>query len=198
MPAIIRRTLLTTQTTFEEGGKTVATPTRLFAAMAIIRNPWFGRGYVENLRPEIHDVAPGLGKVLTNMLMEATGGALEGCGKASIVGSGGEIEHAQAMTHTLHFGNQFREAINAKSYLVFTNTRGAMGTPLMIPLMHKDDGGMRSHYQTIHTVVPDAPAEDEIVVALGASIGGHPNHRIGDRYEDLKDMGHDVDNPAGV
>ena len=198
MPALIRRTLLTTQTTFEEGGKTVATPTRLFAAMAIIRNPWFGRGYVENLRPEIHDVAPGLGKVLTNMLMEATGGALEGCGKASIVGSGGEIEHAQAMTHTLHFGNQFREAINAKSYLVFTNTRGAMGTPLMIPLMHKDDGGMRSHYQTIHTVVPDAPAEDEIVVALGASIGGHPNHRIGDRYEDLKDMGHDVDNPAGV
>ena len=198
MPAIIRHTLLTTQTTFEEGGKTVATPTRLFAAMAIIRNPWFGRGYVENLRPEIHDVAPGLGKVLTNMLMEATGGALEGCGKASIVGSGGEIEHAQAMTHTLHFGNQFREAINAKSYLVFTNTRGAMGTPLMIPLMHKDDGGMRSHYQTIHTVVPDAPAEDEIIVALGASIGGHPNHRIGDRYEDLKDMGHDVDNPAGV
>ena len=198
MPAIIRRTLLTTQTTFEEGGKTVATPTRLFAAMAIIRNPWFGRGYVENLRPEIHDVAPGLGKVLTNMLMEATGGALEGCGKASIVGSGGEIEHAQAMTHTLHFGNQFREAINAKSYLVFTNTRGAMGTPLMIPLMHKDDGGMRSHYQTIHTVVPDAPSEDEIIVALGASIGGHPNHRIGDRYEDLKDMGHDVDNPAGV
>ena len=198
MPALIRRTLLTTQTTFEEGGKTVATPTRLFAAMAIIRNPWFGRGYVENLRPEIHDVAPGLGKVLTNMLMEATGGALEGCGKASIVGSGGEIEHAQAMTHTLHFGNQFREAINAKSYLVFTNTRGAMGTPLMIPLMHKDDGGMRSHYQTIHTVVPDAPAEDEIIVALGASIGGHPNHRIGDRYEDLKDMGHDVDNPAGV
>ena len=198
MPAIIRRTLLTTQTTFEEGGKTVATPTRLFAAMAIIRNPWFGRGYVENLRPEIHDVAPGLGKVLTNMLMEATGGALEGCGKASIVGSGGGIEHAQAMTHTLHFGNQFREAINAKSYLVFTNTRGAMGTPLMIPLMHKDDGGMRSHYQTIHTVVPDAPAEDEIIVALGASIGGHPNHRIGDRYEDLKDMGHDVDNPAGV
>ena len=198
MPATVRRTLLTSQTTFEEGGHAVDTPTRLFAAMAIIRNPWFGRGYVENLRPEIHDVAPGLGKLLTGMLMDATGGALEGCGKASVVGSGGEIEHAQAMTHTLHFGNQFREAINAKSYLVFTNTRGSMGTPIMIPLMHKDDGGMRSHYQTIHTVVPDAPAEDEIIVALGASIGGHPNHRIGDRYQDLKEMGNDVDNPAGV
>jgi hypothetical protein len=111
---------------------------------------------------------------------------------------GGEIEHAQAMTHTLHFGNQFREAINAKSYLAFTNTRGAAGTSLMIPLMHKDDGGMRSHYQTIHTTVPDAPADDEILIALGASIGGHPLHRIGNCHDDLRDMGRDVDNPAGV
>ena len=37
-----------------------------------------------------------------------------------------------------------------------------------------------------------------IVIVLGASIGGHPYRRIGDRYEDLKEMGHDVDNPAGV
>ena len=64
--------------------------------------------------------------------------------------------------------------------------------------MHKDDGGLRSHYQTIHTSIPDAPAEDEIVIALGASIGGHPNHRIGNRYSDLEEMGRNVDNPAGV
>ena len=36
------------------------------------------------------------------------------------------------------------------------------------------------------------------LVAGGASVGGHPHHRIGDRYEYLKEMGHDVDNPAGV
>jgi hypothetical protein len=46
--------------------------------------------------------------------------------------------------------------------------------------------------------VADAPAPDEIVIALGASIGGRPHHRIGDRYQDLKDLGHDVDNPAAV
>ncbi|MCG6904084.1 MAG: amino acid synthesis family protein [Rhodobacter sp.] len=198
MPAEIRRTLTHAQTTYVEGGCPVPTPTRLVAALAIIRNPWFGRGYVENLRPEIHDIAPGLGKLLTGMVLDITGDALEGCGKASVVGMGGEIEHAQAMTHTLHFGNQFREAINAKSYLAFTNTRGAAGMPIMIPLMHKDDGGLRSHYQTIHLNVPDAPAEDEIIVCLGASVGGHPNHRIGNRYDDLREMGHDVDNPAGV
>ena len=47
-------------------------------------------------------------------------------------------------------------------------------------------------------MVLDAPADDEIIVALGASIGGHPLHRIGDRYQDLREMGRDVGNPAGV
>jgi hypothetical protein len=68
----------------------------------------------------------------------------------------------------------------------------------MIPLMDKNDGGRRSHYLTIQLSIADAPAPDEIVVALGASIGGRPHHRIGDRYQDLKELGHDVDNPAAV
>ena len=178
MPTEIRRTLLNVQTTFEEGGKTVENPTKLVSAMAIIKNPWFGRGYVENLRPEIRETGPIVGKLLTDMILDVTGTALEGYGKASVVGMGGEIEHAQAMTHTLWFGNQYREAVDAKTYLAFANTRGAAGTSIMIPLMDKHDGGRRSHYQTIHLTVPDAPAEDEIIIALGASIGGHPNHRI--------------------
>ncbi len=198
MSVEIRRTLLNIQTTHEEGGKKVDTPTKLVAAMAIIKNPWFGRGYVENLRPEIREAGPVVGKLLTDMILDVTGDALEGYGKASVVGMGGELEHAQALTHTLWFGNQYREAVDAKTYLVFSNTRGSAGTSLVIPLMDKHDGGRRSHYQTIHLQIPDAPAEDEIIVALGASVGGHPNHRIGDRYEDLKEMGRDVDNPAGV
>lgn len=198
MTTEIRRTLVHIQDTHIEGGKAVSTPTKLVAAMAIIKNPWFGRGWIENLRPEIRETGPIVGKLLTDMILGVTGNALEGYGKASVVGMGGEIEHAQALTHTLHFGNQFRDAVNAKSYLAFTNTRGAAGCSLMIPLMDKDDGGRRSHYQTIHLTVPDAPAEDEIIMALGASIGGHPHHRIGDRYEDLREMGRDVDNPAGV
>ena len=64
--------------------------------------------------------------------------------------------------------------------------------------MDKNDPGRRSHYQTIQTSICDAPAEDEIVLALGGSVGGHPHPRIGDRYEELRDLGHDVDNPAGV
>ncbi|MGB0843980.1 MAG: amino acid synthesis family protein [Alphaproteobacteria bacterium] len=198
MSVDIRRTILNIQTTREEGGKKVEVPTKLISALAIIRNPWFGRGWVENLRPEIQETGPVVGKLLTEMILDVTGDAIEGYGKASVVGMGGEIEHAQALTHTLWFGNQFRNAVGAKSYLAFSNTRGAAGTSLMIPLMDKHDGGRRSHYQTIHLNVADAPAEDEIIIALGASIGGHPHHRLGDRYQDLAEMGHDVDNPAGV
>jgi hypothetical protein len=194
----IRRTLAWEQKTFIEGWKKVDEPTRLVAAMMIIKNPWFGRDHVENLRPEILGHGPVIGKMLTEMLLDAVGDQLEGCGKSSVVGMGGEIEHAQAMTHTLHFGNQFREAIGAKSYLAFSNTRGSANCAITIPLMDKHDGGRRSHYQTIQTSIADAPADDEIIIALGASIGGHPNHRIGDRYEDLRDMGRDFDNPAGV
>jgi len=198
MPANIRRTITHVQKTFEEGGKPVDTPTMLVAALAILENPWFGQGFVENLRENIRDICPERGALRTGMILEVTGDELEGYGKASVVGIGGEIEHGSALTHTLFFGNQYRDAVKAKSYLAFTNTRGGAGCPIMIPLMDKDDGGRRSHYQTINLNVPDAPAPDEIVIALGASVGGHPHHRIGNRYIDLEEMGGDVDNPAGV
>ncbi len=200
MPAEIRKTLLHVENTLIEGGKPARTPLKLIAAMAVIRNPWAGRGFVDDLSVEIRACAPGLGALLTEMVLEAAGGGdkVEGYGKAAIVGLNGEVEHASALIHTLHFGNHYRNAVGAKSYLSFCNTRGPANAPLMIPLMDKNDGGRRSHYLTIQTAVADAPAPDEILIALGASIGGRPHHRIGDRYQDLKELGHDVDNPAAV
>jgi hypothetical protein len=200
MPADIRKTLLHVETTLIEGGKAAPTPLKMIAAVAVIRNPWAGLGFVENLTPGIHDAAPGLGEMLTSMILEAAGGGdkVEGYGKSAIVGVNGEVEHASALIHTLRFGNHFREAVGAKSYLAFTNTRGPANASLQIPLMDKNDGGRRSHYLTIQLSVADAPGPDEIVIALGASIGGRPHHRIGDRYQDLKDLGHDIDNPAAV
>ena len=127
-----------------------------------------------------------------------SGEAVEGYGKAAVVGLDGEVEHGSALIHTLRFGNHYRQAVGAKSYLAFTNTRGPANAPLMIPLMDKNDEGRRSHYLTIQTAIPDAPAANEIVIALGASVGGRPHHRIGNRYEDLKDLGHDLSNPAAV
>ncbi|MEM9124374.1 MAG: amino acid synthesis family protein [Pseudomonadota bacterium] len=200
MPAEIRKTLLHMEKTLIEGGKEATTPLTMIASVAVIRNPWAGRGFVDDLGPGIHDCAPALGEMLTDMVLKAAGGGdkVEGYGKAAIVGVNGEIEHGSALIHTLRFGNFYREAVGAKSYLAFTNTRGPANASLQIPLMDKHDGGRRSHYLTIQLQVADAPAPDEIMVALGASVGGRPHHRIGDRYHDLKELGHDVDNPAAV
>lgn len=200
MPAEIRKTLLHVEDTLIEGGKPAPVPLRMIAAVAVIKNPWAGQGFVEDLRPAILDCAPGLGALLTRMILEAAGGGdkVEGYGKSAIVGTDGEVEHASALIHTLRFGNHYREAVGAKSYLAFCNTRGPANAPLLIPLMDKNDGGKRSHYLTIQLSIADAPAADEIVIALGASIGGRPHHRIGDRYQDLQELGHDAENPAAV
>lgn len=172
-------------------GRPAARPLMLFAAAAVLRNPWAGRGFVEDLKPEIQAIAPLLGELLTARILGLAGGgdAVEGYGKAAVVGTAGEIEHASALIHTLRFGNHFRKAVGAKSYLSFTNVRGGPNCAISIPMMHKADEGMRSHYLTVQFAINDAPAPDEIVVALGASVGGRPHHRIGDRYQDLKDLG---------
>ncbi|MEM8732838.1 MAG: amino acid synthesis family protein, partial [Planctomycetota bacterium] len=105
-----------------EGYKPADKPWSLFAVAAVLTNPWAGR-YVEDLKPEIQAFGPILGKLLTDRITAMTGGgdAIEAFGKAAIVGLDGEIEHASGLIHTLRFGNFFREAVGAKSYLAFTN-----------------------------------------------------------------------------
>lgn len=187
----LRKLVAYTEETLIEGQLAAPKPLRLFAVAAVLRNPWAGQGFVQDLGPQVRAVAPMLGQLLTEKLLEqmGSGDAVEGYGKAAVVGTSGEIEHASALIHTLRFGNHFRKAVGAKSYLSFTNTRGGPNCPIAIPLMHKHDEGMRSHYLTIQFSINDAPAPDEVVVALGGSIGGRPHHRIGDRYQDLKELG---------
>ena len=191
MDAKVRKIVTYKEETLIEGGRAAPGPLQLFGVAAVVANPWAGRGFVEDLKPEIHAVAPVLGELLTARILElaGSGDAVEAYGKAAVVGTAGEVEHASALIHTLRFGNHYRKAVGAKSYLSFTNTRGGPDCPIVIPLMHKQDEGMRSHYLTVQFSILDAPAPDEIVVALGASIGGRPHHRIGDRYQDLKELG---------
>ena len=183
-----------------EGGKQASKPLKLVGVAAVVKNPWIGEGFVEDLYPEINRISPVIGSLLTEKLIELIGSSkeIEAYGKAAVSGVDSEIEHGSALIHTLKFGNFLREAVKAKSYLGFTNTRGPANSPVYIPLMDKNDTGRRSHYLTVQFSIPDAPAGDELIAALGAATGGRPHHRIGDRYSDLKSLGRDLDNPAGV
>ncbi|MFC7394139.1 amino acid synthesis family protein [Scopulibacillus cellulosilyticus] len=187
----VRKVFTVMEKTFIEGGKKVDNPVKMVAAIAVIKNPWAGRGFVENLKPEIDAYAPELGTLLVEELLNVVGSPddVEAFGKAAVVGVDGEIEHASAYIHTLKFGNKYRDAVKGTSILSFTNKRGGAGTSITIPMVHKTDESQRSHYITFETNIPDAPRADEIVVAIGASTGGRPHPRTGNRHQDMKEMG---------
>ncbi|WP_449433529.1 amino acid synthesis family protein [Pseudomonas putida] len=186
----IRKIVRCIEETHQEGGKTLARPITMVGLAVVIKNPWAGRGFVEDLYPEIRAYSSDLGALMVKELCAAIGGAhlIESYGKASVVGVDGEIEHASAVIHNLRFGNHFRNAVDAKSYLSFTNKRGGPGTSIQVPMMHKDDEGQRSHYLTLEMRIEDAPRADEIVVVLGAADGGRAHPRIGNRYLDLQEL----------
>lgn len=200
MHPVIRKTLVTTETLYVDGGKAAEKPLVMIAAAAVIRNPWVEQGYVDDLAPKIRELAPVLGELLTTLILKEAGNGekVEAFGKSAIVGLDGELEHASALIHTLYFGNHYRSAVQGKAYLAFNNTRGPANSPVLIPMMNKNDEGRREHYLTMQFSISDAPRHDEIVIALGAALGGRPHHRIGNRYSDLKELGHDAKNPAAV
>jgi len=186
----IRKIVTYSEQTFIEGGKAADKPVTMIGLAAVIKNPWLGSGFIDDLKPLIKAHCSELGALMVERLTAAIGGAgrIEAYGKAAVVGADGEIEHASAVIHTLRFGNHYREAVQAKSYLSFTNKRGGPGTSIQIPMMHKDDEGLRSHYITLEMKIEDAPRADEIVVVLGCADGGRLHPRIGNRYIDLEEL----------
>ena len=126
----IRKIVSYVEETFIEGGKASDKPVTMVGLAVVLKNPWLGRGFVEDLKPEIRANCSDLGALMVERLVGIIGGAekIEAYGKAAVVGADGEIEHASAIIHTLRFGNHYREAVKAKSYLSFTNKRGGPGT----------------------------------------------------------------------
>lgn len=173
-----------------EGQKATTQPLKLYAVAAVFSNPWAGRGFVEDLRPEIHAIAPVLGQEMVPRLMALAEdpSTVEAFGKTAIVGVNGEIEHGSAFIHTLRFGNYLREAVKSPAFIPFTNKRGGPGNSITFPLCHITKGGARSHFLSLEFNIFDAPAPDEIVVAVGVANGGRPHARIGDRYQDMEDL----------
>lgn len=186
----IRKIVRHTEEVFIEGGKAGPRPVMAIAVAAIVKNPWAGQGFVEDLRTELLAIAPKLADALVGRLLAlCPAERIEAYGKSAVVGLSGEVEHASALIHTLRFGNVFREAVGGTSYLSFTNTRSPAGAMVSMPMTHKTVVGQRSHFLTLDFCVSDAPGPDEVLVAIGASDGGRMHPRIGDRFKDMEEMG---------
>jgi hypothetical protein len=180
MSAEIRRIVTIVEETLIEGGKPVDPPVRRSAAVAVIRNPHAGT-YVEDLSG-LMAVGEELGALLPRRAVEAlgiAGEAVHGFGKAAAVGAEGELEHAAAILHP-KLGAPFRDVLGKGAALIpSSKKRVGPGVPFDIPLGHKDAAKVRSHFDGMEVIVPDAPREDEIAVAIAVTDGGRPHPRVG-------------------
>ncbi len=176
----IRKIVKIVEETRTEMGKPVDPPTRRAAAVAVIKNPFAGK-YQENL-DELISVGEELGGLLGKMAVEALGikpERAESYGKAAIVGSKGELEHAAAILHP-KLGGPLREAVaGGKALIPSAKKMGCPGTEIDVPIHYKDAAFVRSHFDAMPVRVQDAPRGDEIVVAVVVTDSGRPLARVG-------------------
>lgn len=175
----IRRTLVIIEDRSEESGRKSPAPRRKVGVVAIIENPLAGKGFQVDLSAMIEASVP-LGRHMAEMAVEALDGRAVQCyGKGGIVGLAGEQEHANAVLTTV-FANPIRDAIGGgKAWISSVTKIGAPGTPIDVPMNHKDDVYVRSHYDTMSIVLPDAPMADEIAVIFCLASSGRLNARVG-------------------
>ena len=182
---IIRKLLVSVEETRLEMGRAVTPPIRRAIAAMVLTNPFAGR-YVEDLS-ELIEAGATLGAELAEHAIAALGipgEAVHSFGKAAIVGEAGELEHAAALLHP-RMGAPVRSALGKGPALIpSAKKRGGPGTPIDIPLGHKDAAFVRSHFDAIEARITDAPMRDEILLCLALTTGGRPLPRIGGLTKD--------------
>lgn len=174
-----------TQITEERVGEgvTADVPLRKVVAAAVITNPFAGTGapvrtVVEDLSEAV-EWSVGLGTTLAGMAADALGEPVTSYGKGGIAGVFGSQEHVVAFV-TTPFGNAVRDRVGGgAAWISSASVVGAAGTPLTLPLAHKDALYVRDHYDAVTLYPGDAPLPDEIVVAVAVANRGRLNARLG-------------------
>jgi len=177
----LRKIATLVEETMIEGTQAVKPTWRIVAVVAVIGNPFTDR-YVENLDPLVDEWSTVLAQELIERAVHAMGlptDQITGVGKAALVGLNGEIEHGSAILHTRKFGDVVRRMIRGVAPIVALEGRGTAGSSLGIPLNHKDDHTLLSHYMSCEIRVPDGPRPDEMLIALAIANTGRPLARIG-------------------
>ncbi|MCA8143566.1 amino acid synthesis family protein [Burkholderia multivorans] len=162
----------------ESGQLADGEPLRKIVIAAAVHNPYAGR-FSENLDDLVRP-SPALGKEFARRIESlAAGRAIESYGKACLVGSAGEYEHGNAFLTSV-FAEPIRAALGGgKSWVPSSGKRGPINTVIDVPLAHKDALYVRSHYDTVTCLFPDAPNDDEVLVIFAFATRGRLHARLG-------------------
>jgi len=176
----VRKVVSVVETVSIEMGRAVDGLHRKVATAVVFTNPLAGQ-WVDDLS-ELEALGAALGSRLVDEALAALGApasAVQAYGKAAVVGTAGEIEHAAALIHP-KFGAPVRAALGKGPAIIpSTKLLGGPGTRITVPLTNCDDIWSFDDMDAVAISVDDAPRPDEIVAVLGLAVGGRPIARIG-------------------
>ena len=173
----IRKTLTLREVIEADGFGTPCDPITRVACLAVFRNPFAGR-HGEDLS-ELFDIGGELGERLMADAVGMLAGAPVSYGKAAIVGMAGDMEHGGAVIHP-KLGKPMRAAVGGGKALIPSNAKVAgPGTPIDVPVGHKDEAWSFDHFDTMTVMVADAPRPDEIVLCMAVTDGPRTHPRCG-------------------
>ncbi|WP_431305594.1 amino acid synthesis family protein [Sediminicoccus sp. BL-A-41-H5] len=154
-------------------------PLRRVAVTGVVVNPYSAQGFVQDLSASIA-ASEAVGRELSAMAVAAMGQhAIESYGKGAVVGLAGEQEHANAMLTTI-FAEPLRAAVGGGlAWLPSFTKRGTPGTMIDVPLAHKDALYVRTHYDGMTLMLPDAPQADEVALIIVIANRGRIDARVG-------------------
>lgn len=153
-------------------------PLRKVAVCVVVRNPYAGQGYVQDLGALVEG-SQEIGTIVGDEAARLLGVPVESYGKAGLVGTAGEQEHVNAALTSV-FGNAFRDAVGGgEAWITSVTKPGTPGVVVDVPLAYKDEIWVRSHYDALEVRIPDAPLPDELVIIAAVANRGRINARVG-------------------
>ncbi len=172
-----RKVQLIKESVLSEAGGAADRPVVRAAALIVIENPFAGR-FVEDLS-QLFDVGMALGERYMPEVAALLEGPPRAYGKAAVVGIEGDLEHAAALLHP-KLGKPMRAALGGGEAIIPSTTKVAVaGTPIDVPLAHKDEIWSFDELDTLTLFLPDAPRPREIMMVMAASDGARPRPRVG-------------------
>ncbi len=168
----LRRLYLLKDVVCQAGGRPLERPVTRIAACAVLRNPAARRESAE--AGDLIALGAELGERLTAEALALLERPVAAYGKAAMVGTEGQAEHAAAILHP-RMGKPIRAGIGGGKAVIPSNAKVcAAGSTIDVPIGHKDDSWSFDEIDTIGVAVPGSPLPDEVVVVLVFSDGGRP------------------------